>query len=132
VSAEEILITHDGYTDTSYATCGDSGCTLTALRAIGVPERAAVHYLDVKIALDPTTTVEVALLGESDSCEWCATCGEFIRHGIVYPGEDVGCHHANDAGEMDDVDPPALPGPHIDLQNTPAMREYWGRIVNLN
>lgn len=132
MSAEEVLITHDGYTDTSYASCGDVHCTEVILRSIGVPdsvlEARGIDLSDEEIGDD--TQITVTSLGESDSCEWCATCGTFVRHGIVYPGEDAGCHHANEAGEVDDTDPPAQPGPHIDLRDAIPMKEYWGTIFN--
>ena len=133
MSAEEVLITHDGYTTTSYASCGDVRCTEVILRSIGVPdsvlEARGIDLSDEEIGDD--TQITVTSLGESDSCEWCATCGTFVRHGIVYPGEDVGCHHANEAGEVDDTDPPAQPGPHIDLRDAIPMKEYWGAIFNI-
>lgn len=123
MAAEHVLIEHDGYTTAEYPVCGDYGCTLTVLRAIGVPEKAAAD-MDGSFDLDDKTTVEVRLLGESDSCEFCATCGAFIRHGLTYPNDDMGCKH--DEGET----PPDRPGPHIDLQDNPVMREYWAGLVN--
>jgi len=129
----EVLITHAGYTDTMYASCGDVHCVEVILRCVGVSDsilRArGIDLSDEEIGDDTQITVVLGV-GESDSCEWCATCGEFIRHGIVYPGEDAGCHHANEAGEVDDADPPAQPGPHIDLRDAIPMKEYWGTIFN--
>lgn len=121
MSAEEVLITHDGYTDTAYATCGDYKCTTVALRCIGASDQDAADYLGGPIDLGGNTIVEVVPLRESDSCEWCACCGTFIRHGLKYPGEDVGCTH-----DQDGPDPAELPGPHIDLRDCAPMKEYWG------
>lgn len=125
MSIEEIRITHQGYTDTTYASCGDRVCAEVVLKCIGVTEETleAVAIEDINdLEMGDDTQVAVGLLGESDSCEWCATCGTFLRHGIYYPNDDVGCHHGPDARDL-----PSLPGPHIDLQDRPAMREYWGR-----
>jgi hypothetical protein len=127
MSAEEILITHDGYTDTAYPTCGDTMCTQMVLRCVGVSEEIleAVASVDINdLDIGENVQVTVALLGESDSCEWCATCGIFLRHGLTYEGDgEAGCQHGGD-GE----DRPDLPGPHIDLKDRPAMREYWGQL----
>lgn len=123
----EVLITHDGYTDTAYALCGDEQCATVVLESIGV-QSDVLAGLDSNdpgvLDLGGKTTVEVGILGESDSC------GTFIRHGIAYPGEDAGCHHVNEAREVDDTDPPAQPGPHIDLRDAIPMKEYWGTIFN--
>lgn len=125
MSAEKILITHAGYTDTAYASCGS--CTLTLLRALGVPEQALEEFgtdlNDVPIGDD--VSIAVASLGESDSCEWCARCGEFLRHGIRYEGEDVGCTHELD--EWGHVkDPADQDGPHTDFRDNSVIREFWG------
>lgn len=125
----EVQITHAGYTDTTYPLCGDTWCADVVLECIGVPSGvlAGIDSNDPgDIDLGDDTTVTVGILGESDSCEWCACCGSFIRHGLTYPGEEVGCQHD------EDETPPDQPGPHIDLQGRPAMREYWGRSLNLN
>lgn len=117
----EVLITHSGYTDTAYALCGDSQCAGVVLEAIGVSS-GTLAGLDANdpgdIELGDDTSVTVGILGESDSCEYCACCGTFIRHGIVYPGDDVGCKH--------DDDPPNLERPHPDLKGAASVREYWG------
>lgn len=119
----EVLITHAGYTDTAYALCGGRRCAEVVLESIGVPSKVLAG-LDANdpgtLDLGDDTTVEVGMLGESDSCEWCATCGAFIRHGIFYPNDDVGCDHGPEADPR-----PALPGPHVDLMGAPAMRTYW-------
>lgn len=128
MSLEEVQITHQGYTDTAYSSCGDKWCTEVIVKCVGVTEQmlAEVAPQDINnLDIGGDVQVTVALLGESDSCEWCATCGSFLRHGIYYPGEDAGCHHGPDA-----QDPAGLPGPHIDLQERPAMREYWGRVFS--
>lgn len=123
MAAENIGITHSGYTDTQYASCGDYGCTLAVLRAVGAPEGEAADYLKGSIDLGDDTQVDVAILGESDDCKFCAACGDFIRHGIRYPGEDIGCTHPVD--EWDNVvDPEPRDGPHIHLRDAPAMAEY--------
>lgn len=122
MNAEEVLITHAGYTDTAYATCGDYGCTTVVLRSLGAPETLAADYMrSMPISVGDDTTIDVALLGESDSCEWCAACGAFVRHGLAYEGEDVGCTH-----DQDGPDPADRPGPHIDLRDRPAMKAYQG------
>lgn len=120
----EVQITNDGYTDTAYALCGDRWCAETVLACIGVPSGllAGIDANDPgEIELHATTTVTVAPLGESDSCEYCATCGTFLRHGLRYPGEGVGCTH-----DVDGDDPENLERPHIDLADRAPMREYWG------
>ena len=120
----EVLITHDGYTDTAYSLCGDQRCAEVVLECIGVPS-GVLAGLDAndpgEIELDAKTTVTVGILGETDSCEYCATCGAFIRHGLVYENDDVGCKHDPDAD-----DPANLDRPHIDFDSAPAMLEYWG------
>lgn len=120
----EVLITNDGYTDTAYSLCGDQECAGVVLECIGVSPKVLAG-LDANdpgdIELDAKTTVTVGILGESDSCEYCACCGAFIRHGIVYRNDDVGCKHDPDAG-----DPDGLDRPHIDFDNRPAMLEFWG------
>lgn len=121
----EVLITHDGYTDTAYALCGEQRCAEVVLECVGVPSvvLAGIDANDPgKIELDATTTLEVGILGESDHCEYCACCGKFIRHGLSYPGEDVGCTHDQDGPGPEDLD-----RPHIDFDNRPAMLEYWGK-----
>jgi hypothetical protein len=124
----EVLITHDGYTDTAYALCGDEQCATVVLESIGV-QPDVLAGLDSNdpgvLDLGDKTTVEVGILGESDSCEWCATCGTFIRHGLVYEGEDIGCTH-----DQDGPDPEPREGPHIDLGDAVPMKEYWGTIFN--
>jgi len=118
----EVQITHDGYTDTAYALCGEQRCAEVVLECIGVPS-ATLAGIDAndpgEIELDATTTVTVGILGESDSCEYCACCGKFVRHGLSYPGEDVGCQHEQDPDDLD--------RPHIDFDGRPAMLEHWGR-----
>jgi len=122
--AEEVLITNNGYTDSAYTTCGDSGCTMAVLRAIGVHERDAADPSSVSdLRLSAGTYVSVGLLGESDSCEYCACCGAFVRHGITYPGEDYGCTHYK--GGDDPVDPEDLGRAHIDLADSTAMKIFW-------
>lgn len=124
MAAEKVLVTNDGYTDTAYPSCGDRRCTEVILECIGVPSGtlAELDMQDVRdLSLGEDVTVTVALLGESDSCEWCATCGTFLRHGLYYEGEDAGCQHGP-SGE----DRPDLPGPHVHLMDRPAMRDYWG------
>jgi hypothetical protein len=124
----EVLITHAGYTDTAYALCGDEHCATVVLESIGVPSKllAGLDSNDPgELDLGGDTTVEVGILGESDSCEWCATCGTFIRHGLKYEGEDVGCTH-----DQEGPDPEPRKGPHIDLEDAVPMKEYWGTIFN--
>lgn len=121
----EVLITNNGYTDTAYALCGDSTCAGVVLECVGVPS-GVLAGLDANdlgdVELDAVTTVTVGILGESDSCEYCACCGQFIRHGIVYPNDDVGCKHSDDPADLD--------RPHIDLTDRTPMREYWGTVFN--
>lgn len=124
----EVLINHAGYTDTAYALCGDAHCATVVLESIGVPSHvlAGLDSNDPgELDLGDDVVAEVGILGESDSCEWCACCGEFIRHGLRYPGEDVGCVH-----DQDGPDPEPRPGPHIDLQSAVPMKEYWGTVFN--
>lgn len=125
MSHEEIRIRNQGYTDTSYASCGGRVCTEVILKCIGVTEKTLeeVAIEDINnLEMGGDTQVTVALLKESDECLWCATCATFLRHGISYPGEEIGCQHGPDAGDL-----PDLPGPRIDLQDRPAMQEYWGQ-----
>jgi hypothetical protein len=50
-------------------------------------------------------------------------CGDFVQHGLRYPGEDYGCTHETD--EWGDViDPPHHGKPHIDLIDSPFMKEF--------
>lgn len=124
----EVLITNSGYTDTAYALCGDSHCAQVVLECIGVPSAvlAGIDANDLtETELGPSTSVEVGILGESDSCEYCACCGSFVRHGLTYPNDDVGCKH-----DPDGPDPEGLNRPHIDLVDRVPMREYWGTIFN--
>jgi len=123
MTAESIGITHQGYTDTQYTSCGDYGCTLAILRAVGASEKDAADYEKVDIELGDDTQVSVAILGESDSCEFCAACGDFIRHGIRYREGGIGCTCEMD--EWDNViDPNPLESPHINLRDHPAMADY--------
>ncbi|MCP9209569.1 hypothetical protein [Streptomyces cucumeris] len=125
MSLEEILMTHDGYTDTAYASCGDKWCTETILKCVGVTEGLLAEVPDLQdindLEIGDKTQITVAMLGESDSCEWCACCGTFLRHGLHYEGEEIGCNHGSEAD-----DAPNLPGPHVNLVDAPAMREWWG------
>lgn len=124
MSSEEILITHDGYTDTAYVSCR-SMCTLAILRAVGVPESVLEENgTDLNDAeIGPGVTVTVTGLGEMDSCEYCAACGDFVQHGLTYPGEDIGCQHGTDEWGIV-IDPEPHGRPHIDLIDHPAMRQY--------
>lgn len=77
------------------------------------------------MVIDPSVTVTAALLGESDHCEFCAACGDFIQHGLRYAQENVGCTHAtDDSGEI--IDPEPLNEPHIYLRSHPAMVNFLG------
>jgi len=129
MSAEEILITNHGYTDTAYTSCGDTCCTEAILRAVGISQFMAVGVAQgsVRGQLEPGVTVEVAFLGERDTCEWCACCGDFVQHGLRYPSSngDIGCQHPED-DYYDSVDPQG--GPHPDLRDHPVMREFWSDI----
>jgi hypothetical protein len=120
MTAEEILIDYPGDTETSYASCGDSGCTLILLRCIGVKEKDAAEYWNIDIHdLGGGTTLRVYLLQKSGSCEWCAACGEFIRHGIKYSNGEGGCEHDPE------VDAPDRTGqPHVDFEANPLMRAW--------
>lgn len=84
MSAEQILITHGGYTDVSHPTCGNVHCTEAVLIAIGVPDSVlagqGIDLSDLDIGND--TQVTVAPLGEQDSDVWCSTCGDFVQHGL--------------------------------------------------
>lgn len=125
MTAEEILITHRGYTDTAYTSCGVVVCTETILRAIGVPESLMESQgTDLnEEEIGDYTTVTVAILGEMDSCEYCAACGVFVQHGLRYPGEDIGCTHPVDEwGNV--IDPEPRDGPHINLRDSPAMADF--------
>ena len=125
MSAEEILISHNGYTDTAYTSCGNVYCTEAILKAIGVPD-SALEARGIELSEEPIgqhTHVTVALLGESDSCEYCAACGEFVQHGLRYPGEDIGCTHpVDEQGNV--IDPPHHGKPHINLIDHPFMRKF--------
>lgn len=112
--SEEILITHGGYTDTAYSSCGNAFCTLAILRAVGVPERIVesqgIDLNDTPIGEETRATV--GRLGERDTDEWCAACGDFIRHGL-----ECGC-------EDRDSDRVPMVGPHVDLIGHPAMAAF--------
>lgn len=123
--AEEILITHDGYTDTAYVSCGTPVCTEAILVAIGVPDFILeARGIDLnEEAIGDKITITVTSLGEMDSCEYCAACGDFVQHGLRYPGEDIGCTHPVDEwGSV--IDPPHHGKPHINLIDHPAMRQF--------
>lgn len=123
MAAENIEITNSGYTDTQYASCGDYGCTLAILRAVGASEKDAANYGNGDIELGDDTQVSVMTLRESDDCEFCAACGDFIRHGIRYTDGEVGCTcHLDEFGNVVDREP--RDGPHINLRDSPAMAEY--------
>lgn len=83
---EEILINNNGYTESAYVTCGDTGCTQAVLRQLGVPakviQREGTGIQEFPIG--DGCTITVLLLGESDSDEWCSAegCREFLRHGL--------------------------------------------------
>lgn len=127
MTAEEILIYSDGSTHTAYSSCGDYGCTMAVLRAVGVSEHHAATMQPADIdgleLGEGDVTVTVVSLEESDSCEWCAACGEFIRHGIRYQFGEGGCEHPVD--EYGDViDPEDQDSPHINLRDHPAMADF--------
>ena len=125
MSAEEILITYYGYTDTAYTSCGNVYCTEAILKAVGVPDsilEARGIDLDEE-EIGSRTTITVTSLQEMDSCEYCAACGDFVQHGLRYPGEDIGCTHERDEwGNV--IDPPHHGKPHIDLASHPFMRKF--------
>lgn len=125
MTAEAILITHDGYKDTAYTSCGDVYHTEAILKAVGVQD-SSLEARGIDLYEEPignNTTVTVTSIRETDSCEYCAACGDFVRHGIRYPGEDIGCtHEMNEWGDV--VDPPPLGKPHVDLIGHPFMRRF--------
>lgn len=116
---EEILITHDDYTDTAYPTCGEVRCSMAVLAAVGLSEQMmAEHGVDspeevFELSIGENTQVTCARLGETGSDEWCAACGEFLGHG-------VDCECPDKDTDRDDQD-----RPHIDLANAASIKELW-------
>lgn len=114
MSAEQILITHQGYTAEAYSTCGDHGCTVAVLEAIGVPPTDAADPENVSdLDIGDDTQITCALLRETDGDEWCAACGDFIRHGL-----NCGCR---------DTEQPraGLGRSHVNLEDSERMKKFW-------
>lgn len=122
----DVAINNDGYTDTLYETCGDTGCVETVLYTVGVSGgtlRYLEHVLDIEgHPLDKGVSVDVLRSGEQDACTWCACCGEFITHGLSCDCEERG-HSPNEPRE-------ALGTAHIDLRDSPRFKAWHTQDVN--
>lgn len=110
---EQVLIRNSGYTDTAYATCGHSNCTRAVLAAVGVNMRNLAPEDVNEVPVGDDTYVTCGFLGESDSDEWCAACGDFLRHGMNCECPDP------------DRDREPLDHPYPGLANAPEIRALW-------
>lgn len=112
MSANEVLIRHGGYTDTAYSTCGYKHCNDAVLLAVGVSAADLELYGDDlnDHPVGDDTYVTVVSLGETDSDEFCAGCGDFLRHGL-----ECECENPEEDREN-------LNRPHIDLESHEAIK----------
>lgn len=78
----QIEIKTNGYTDTMHSFCGFDECRERIL-TLGLGIEGNVFTDDEFDLSDDENEVIVTVrddLGESDSCEWCIGCGDFLRH----------------------------------------------------
>lgn len=105
MSGHEILISHDDYTDTVWPTCGSKACTEALMLTVGIDPKLVAPHDVFEHYVEDTTHVTVRALGESDACNWCYACGDFIQAGLQ-------CEHSEPEGNHRDLGRPSAEVAH--------------------